>query len=178
MVRALAVLIAAALAVPAATPPQDSKSTVLVKQLTQLLDQKKLENIAAADPASPGTFVAALYFPGTQLLAVSAKYAAPQLMTDRLAKKDYQEIYVDLSSAFVAGSKVLVMDIYADGLVAKPKGDNPADSVDRGTSSTAFDGDWKKAKLSEAEYTKAFDDADTVYAHILELLIGKLRSGT
>jgi len=178
MVRALAVLIAAALAVPAATPAQDSKSTVLIMQLTQLLDQKKLENIAAADPQAPGTFVAALYFPGTQLLAVSAKYAAPQLMADRLVKKDYQEIYVDLSSAFVPGSKLLVMDIFADGLIAKPKGDAPADSIDKGSTSLSFDGDWKKAKLSEADYTKAFDEADAAYAHILELLISKLKSGT
>jgi hypothetical protein len=178
MVVALAVLFAAVLAMPAAAGPQDPKSADLAKQLAQLLDDKKLDAIAAADADAPGTFVAALYFPGTQLLAVSAKYSAPSLLNEKLAKKDYRDIYVDLSSASIAGSKVFVMDTFGDGLVAKPKGDAPADSVERGTSSTSFDGDFKKAKLSEADYAKAFDEADAAYAKILQTLIAKLKSGT
>src|SRR4029078_10620977 len=148
-----------------------SKSADLAKQLAQLLDEKKLDSIAAADAQAAGTFVAALYFPGTQLLVVSAKYSAPQLLNDRLTKKEYRDIYIDLSSASVAGSKVFVMDTFADGLVAKPKADNPADSVERPGSTASFDGDWKKAKQSEAEYMKSFDEADTAYAHLLQLLI-------
>jgi len=177
MVRALAVL-AAVLAVPAAAAAQESKSADLVKQLGQLLDEKKLDAIAAVDAATPDTFVAALYFPGTQLLAVSAKYSAPQLLNEKLAKKDYRDIYVDLSSASVVGSKVFVMDTFADGLVAKPKSDSPADSVERGTTSISFDGDFKKAKLSEADYAKSFDQCDSAYVKILQTLIAKLKSGT
>jgi hypothetical protein len=179
MVRALAVLFAAAaLAAPIAAAPQDSKSADLVKQLGQLLDEKKLDAIAAADANTPGTFIAALYFPGTQLLAVSAKYSAPQLLTDKLAKKDYRDVYVDLSSASVIGSKVFVMDTFADGLVLKPKGDAAPDAVERGTSSTTFDGDFKKAKLSEADYTKSYDEAEAAYVKMLQALIAKLKSGT
>lgn len=178
MVRTLAVLFAAMLAVPAAARPQDGKSVDLAKQLAQLLEDKKLDAIASADAQSPGVFAAALYFPGTQLLVVSAKYAAPPLLNDKLAKKDYRDVYIDLSSASMPESKVFVMDTFADGLVAKPKGDSPADSVERGTKSVAFDGDFKKAKMSEADYTKAFDEADAAYAHILQLLITKLKAGT
>ena len=179
MLRALAVLFAAAAAAaPIAAAPQDSKSAELVKQLGQLLDDKKMDAIAAADADTPGTFIAALYFPGTQLLAVSAKYSAPQLLNEKLAKKDYRDIYVDLSSASIAGSKVFVMDTFADGLMAKPKGDAPPDSVERGTASTTFDGDYKKAKMSEAEYAKAYDEADAAYVKMLQALIAKLKSGS
>ena len=53
---------------------QDSKSADIVKQLTQLLDAKKLDSIAAPDPQSPGTYVAALYFSGSQLLVKDRRY--------------------------------------------------------------------------------------------------------
>lgn len=179
MVRPLAVVIAVMLALPAsAVPGQDSKSADLAKQLAQLLDEKKLDAIAAADSQTPGTFIAALYFPGSTLLVVSAKYAAPSLLDDKLTKKDYREIYVDLSSASMAGTKTFVMDTFADGLVQKPKGDAPADSVERPNGTTAFDGDYKKAKISEADYAKSFDEADAAYAKFLQVLIAKLKSGT
>jgi hypothetical protein len=178
MVRTLAVLFAAVLAVPVASRAQDAKSADLARQFVQLLDQKKLDAIAAADAQTPGSFAAALYFPGTQLLVVSAKYSAPALMNEALAKKDYHEVYVDLSSASIASTKVFVMDTFADGLMVKPKGDAPADSVETAGKMVTFDGDYKKLKQSEAEYTKSFDDADAAYSRILQVLIGKLKSGT
>lgn len=164
---------------PAAARAQDTKSPELAKQLAQLLDQKKLDSLAAKDPQDPGTFHAALYFPGTQLLVVSAKYTAPALLTDLLAKKDYRAVYVELSSASVPGSKVFVMDIYADGLMMKPSGDQPPDSVERAGTQSTFDGGWKKAKIAEADYMKSYSDADAAYAHVLQLLINQLKgSGT
>ena len=153
---------------------QDAKSAAAAKQLGEVLDRLKLDSIAAPDPADPGAFVAALYFQGAQLLVVSAKYAAPSLITDKLAKKDFRDVYIDLNAASVAGSKVFVMDQGADGLVAKP-GDNPADSWEQNNKTTAFDGDWKKAKISEEEYTKAFATADERYAKILSLLTEQAR---
>jgi hypothetical protein len=178
MVRSLAVLFALVLALPAAARAQDSKSADLARQLAQLLDDKKLDAIAAADPQAAGSFAAALYFPGTELLVVSAKYSAPAKMNEALAKKDYHEVYADLSAASVAGSKVFVMDINADGLVVKPRGDSPADSVERASGTVSFDGDPKKAKLSDADYAKAFQEADSAYSQMLQLLISKLKSGT
>jgi hypothetical protein len=148
---------------------QEPKSRAAAKQLSDVLDRTKLDAIAAPDPSEPGVFVAALYFQGAQLLVVSAKYSAPTLLTDKLAKKDYRDIYIDLNAASVAGTKIFVMDQAADGLVAKP-GDNAADSWEQGNKTTTFDGDWKKAKLSEEEYGKAFTAADDRYARILTLL--------
>jgi len=165
----------------ASAPPawaQDSKSGALARQLIAALDAAKMDSIAAKDPSGTDVYCAALYFAGSPLLVVAAKYSAPQLLNERLTKKEYGEIYADLSAASVAGSKVFVMDTFADGLVAKPKGDSPADSVERGTATVAFDGDAKKAKMSDAEYAKAFSECDDAYARILQLLITKLKSGT
>ena len=155
---------------PAPATAQDSKSSAVAKQLTEVLDRLKLDAIAAPDPTDASTFVAALYFQGGQLLVVSAKYSAPTLLTAKLAKKDYRDVYIDLNAASVAGSKIFVMDQTCDGLVAKPGGDNAPDTWEQGTTTTVFDGDWKKAKMSEEEYVKAFTGADERYARILTLL--------
>ena len=178
---ALVALALAACVAPAAVSAlgQDGKSPDLAKQFTQLLDQKKLDAFAMADPKNPGTFIGALYFPGTQLIVVSGKYTAPALLTDMLAKKDYRGVYAELAAASVPASKLFVMDTYADGLTIKPSGGNAPDSVDSGTTHATFDGDFKKAKLSEAEYQKLFTELDAAYAKALESLIAQLKtSGT
>jgi hypothetical protein len=171
------VLGAAALIVSAATVPvplaaaQESKSAPVAKELVQALEAAKLENIAAPDPADSGSFVAALYIPGTQLLVVSAKYSAPPLLTDRIKTNDYMGVYVDLQSASIRGSKVFVQDAGADGLRMKPDGDQAADTVEHGDKTVVFDGEPKKAKMSEADYSKAYADADERYAKMLSVLV-------
>ena len=175
--RALFALLFVSITVPAAA--QDLKSGDVVKQLTQLLESKKLDTIAAADAKNPGTYVAAMYIPGTQLLVVSAKYAAPAMLTELLARKDFRGVYVELSSASIPSSKLLVMDAYANGLMPKPSGDQPADSIDRGGTLSTFDGAWKKAKITEADYMKTYGDADAAYSQLLQLLVAHLKaSGT
>jgi hypothetical protein len=165
--------------VPSGAHAQDVKTSDLAKQLAQLLDSKKLDAIALPDAQNPGTYVAALYIPGTQLLVVSGKYTAPALMTDLLTKKDYRGAYSELVSAAVPDSKLFVMDTYADGLMLKPSGSNAPDTVGAGAKSTTFDGEWKKAKISEAEYAKTFADNDAAYARALQSLIAHLKtSGT
>ena len=58
---------------PAASA-QESKSAALAKQLASTLDARKLDSVAAKDPASPDTYIGALYFPGLQLLTIAGKY--------------------------------------------------------------------------------------------------------
>ena len=169
----LAAVLALSLAATAAA--QDSKSAALAKQLTAALDAAKLESIAAADPVNPGTFVAALYFANAQLLVVSAKYAAPQLLAAKLAKKDYREIYIDLNSASVAETKVFIEDLFADGLKAKRDEDKPFDTYEIAGKRTAFDGKWKEQKLTEQDYMKAFTTADDTYSKILMALLAELK---
>jgi hypothetical protein len=164
------------LSMAGAAGAQDLKSGDLAKQLTQLLDSRKLADVAVADTQNPGTYIAALYFPGTQLLVVSAKYSAPQMLTELLARKDFRGGYVELTSASVPASKLFVMDAYANGLLPKPSGEQPADSVDRGGTLSTFDGAWKKAKVTEADYMKSFGEADAAYTRLLQLLVNHLKS--
>jgi hypothetical protein len=153
---------------------QGSRSAVVAKELTQVLEAAKLEGIATADPSVPGTFIAALYIQGTQLLVVSAKYSAPLLLVDKIGKKDYRDVYIDLSSASVAGTKIFIQDQSCDGLVSKPDGDNLADSWEEHNKTVAFDGA-KKAKVSEDEYLKTFNAADERYAKMLSLLVAQAK---
>ena len=171
-------LTAALLLVPSVTLGQAPKSAALATELARLMDQAKVDSIAAKHPTLPDGYIGALYFPGSQLLVVLAKYAAPQLLNEKIAKKDYREVYIDLSSASIAGSKLFVMDANADGLLPKPGDDQAFDSAERGGSQFTFDGSWKKAKMTEAEYLKAFGDIDAAYAKALQLLIGQLKSGS
>jgi len=157
---------------------QTAKSAAAAKELAQALDAAKLDAIAAADPAEPGTFVAALYFSGSQILVVSAKYSAPALLTDKIAKQNYRDVYIDLNSASVAGTKVFVIDTNVDGLVAKPDDGQGVDQWEQGKTQISFDGQWKKAKMSEEEYMKAFADADAKYSHILQVLTTQAKKGS
>ena len=170
----LTVAVCAAAAVRPAVA-QESKSAAAAKQLVQALDAAKLDAIAAADPADPGTFVAALYFAGSQILVVSAKYSAPPLLNTKIASKEFRDIYIDLNSASVAGTKIFVIDQGIDGLVAKPDGDQAADTYENGKTTVSFDGDWRKAKMSEDDYMKTFVSADERYAKILALLTAQAK---
>ena len=95
-----------------------------------------------------------------------------------MSSKNYRDIYIDLNSASVAGSKVFIIDQSCDGLVARPDGDQAADTFENGSSQLAFDGDWRKAKLSEDEYMKAFSEADQRYARILSLLAAQAKGAS
>jgi hypothetical protein len=176
MINRTRLLVAAALLLPIAvvSARQDSKSAPAAKELTQALDAAKLDAIAAADPSDPGTFVAALYIQGSQLLVVSAKYAAPPLLVAKLKTKEYRDIYMDLSSASVAGTKVFIMDSGCDGLTRKD-GDAGPDSFEAGTQQVTFNGDWDKQKMNEDAYKKAFGDADARYLKILGLLTAQAK---
>jgi hypothetical protein len=154
---------------------QAAKSQALAKQLAAALDAAKLDAIAAADPADPSTFVAALYISGSQLLVVSAKYAAPPLLTAKIKTKEYRDVYIDLSAASVAGSKTFIIDQNCDGLFSKPDDNAVPDSWEAGTLSVLFDGDWRKAKMSEADYMKTYSAADERYAALIALLTAEAK---
>lgn len=173
---AAGILFAFASASPAAA--QEAKSAAAAKALVEALDSAKLDSIAAVDPSEPGMFAAALYIPGTQLLVVAARYAAPPLLMDKLTRKEYRDIYIDLNSASMPDTKLFVMDQSVDGLVARPDDDKPADTWEKGKTTLAFNGKWKDAKMSEEEYMKAFTDADERYARILNLLTAQVKGKT
>jgi hypothetical protein len=163
------------LALSAAAQAQESKSAALAKQLAAALDASKLDSIAAKDPSAPDIFIGALYFPGVQLLVVSAKYTVPALLNEKLGNKQYRDVYIDLNSASVPDSKVFIEDLGCDGLKADHNEGQPYDTCEIAGKRTAFDGDYKKQKLSKEEYQKAFSTADDRYSQMLQALLAQLK---
>jgi hypothetical protein len=154
---------------------QEPKSAAPAKELAQLLTSKKLESIAARMPDSREEFVGALTFPG-QLMVVWAKTTAPSVVNEKLLKKDYREVYIDLNSASVLESRHFVTDLGPDGIRFKPEQkQGAADTHDLGAKSMRFDGNWREDKMSEADYTKAHAEADAAYARAVQALIDELK---
>jgi hypothetical protein len=173
IVRACLVVVVM-LAFPENARAQDSESSRAAKQLAAALDAAKIDSIAAKDATRPGTYVAALYFPGTQLLVISAQYTAPALLDQKLLKKEYRDVYLDLYGAPMPGTKVFIEDFGADGFKAKPDNDSAPDSYEAGGKRTAFDGNWSAQKLSESEYQQTFTAAGDLYAKVLAALLDQL----
>ena len=170
--RSLGVPLAAAalLVLSGHVTAQELRTAAAARQLTSTLDRLKLDAVAAPDPSAPDRFLAALYFPGAQLLVVSAQYSAPSLLKAKLEKRDYRDVYIDLNAASVPGSKIFVMDGGADGLSPRPDDSHGTDSWEQEGKTVTFDGDWRGAKLSEQEYMKIFTSADEQYARMLTAL--------
>jgi hypothetical protein len=160
--------------VPAAARAQAPKSLAAGKDLAAALDAKKLDAIAAKIPGESDRYVAALYFPGLQLLVISGKYPAPTLMDPRVAQKQYRDVYLELSGTVPKESKIFVLDMGAPGLNAK-KADGFFDTWTQADKQVVFDGSWDAQKISEADYTKRFAAADEEYTKILAALLAEAK---
>jgi hypothetical protein len=160
------------LLVPSIAFAQQSKSAALATELARLLDASKLDSIAAK---AADQYVGALYLPGTQLLVVQAKYSVPEHMNQLLTQKAYRDAYIDLNSASDLKTKIFISDLGANGLRFKRENNQPSDTVDLPGKSIAFDGEWDKAKISEAEYTKTYQATDEQYSQMLQALITALK---
>ena len=171
-IRGLSLMVLAGLLlVPARVSAQDSKSAAVAAELTRLLDQMKLDSVAARQGTDQ--FVAALYFQGSQLLVVGARYSSPDRITYLIGQKQYRDVYADLSSASEQATKVFVMDLGANGLKFKRENKEPFDTVDSSGNSIAFNGE--RGKLSEDDYRKAFATSDEQYAAMLQALLAALK---
>lgn len=155
---------------------ETSTSTAKAEELVKLLDQMKLDSVAAAGSADH--FIGALYLPGSQLLVVSGKFAFSDRPTVLIERKLYRDVYTDLSGAAELATKVLYSDLGANGLKFRRESNQPFDTVDMAGKSYIFDGDWRRAKLSREEYTKAFTAADEQYAQMLQTLINQLKKSS
>lgn len=158
-----------------AVAQESTKSSALAKELAAMLDQAKATTFAAKDPAKEDEYVAAMYFPGSQLLVVTAKYAVPIYVNEKLGKKEYMEVYIDLNSASVPASKIFVSDLQANGLVARPEEGQAFDTFEEGGKAMPFDRNWKKRDMSEEDYMKAFASADERYSRMLSILIAQIK---
>jgi hypothetical protein len=175
-VRCVAGSIVAAfmLLVPVAASAQAPKSSTLAAELVRLLDQAKLDSLAAK-VAAPDQYAALLYLPGSQLLVVQAKYTVPARMDMSLTEKKYRDVYIDLNSASVPSSKIFISDLGADGLQPKRNGNKPFDTVDVNGKTYSLDGEWGKAKISEDEYMKTYETTEAEYVKMLEALVAQIK---
>jgi hypothetical protein len=150
---------------------QESASATKAAALTKLLDQQKLDVVAAHDPNQPGRFVAALYYPGAQLLAVSAAYPAPELLQQKIADRKYRDVYMDLQVPATQQGRFFVMDLQANGLRKTRDGDAAFDiTYENGGNQVSFDGDWSRQNMSKTLYDARFKADDERYAKMLSAL--------
>lgn len=145
---------------------QTPTSTQLAKQLVTTL--AGVDAIATRDPQDPGRAIAALVFPESQLLVVSAPYPDAAGLDALLTHRMYREVYSALQQPSISTGKVFFQDMGCDGF-------QPG-SVDvmyeDGKTQTIFDGNWKKQKLSQSAYEQRARDAETRYARLLSALVG------
>jgi len=153
---------------------QESKSAALAKELTSILQQRKLDTVAARHPAAPDQFVAALHVPG-QLLVVWARTSAPAVVNEKLLRREFRDVYIDLNSASIPESRVMVTDGGADGLRAKREPNQPFDMHDTRSKSIRFDGNWRENRMSEQDYMKVFTQTDEAYVAALQALVNALK---
>jgi hypothetical protein len=150
------------------------RSATLAKELTALMQERKLDSIAARHPAAADQFVAALFFPG-QLLVVWARTTAPAILNEKLIRREFRDVYIDLNSASIPESRVMVSDGSADGLRPRREANQPFDTHDANGKITRFDGNWREDKMSEAEYMKIYTQVDSAYVAALEALLSELK---
>jgi hypothetical protein len=157
----------AALSVPLLA--QEPQSAAPARELAQLMSEKKIDSIATRLPGRADEFAGALVF-SSQIVVVWARYSVPSVLNEKLLKREYREVYIDLNSASIAETRNFVTDIGSDG-IRRGQRDQPADTHDIGNKSMRFDGNWREDKMSEADYMKAYADADAAYAKVLAVLI-------
>jgi hypothetical protein len=172
--QSAAVLGFAVLCLPAPAGAQTSKSAAIAKELVAVMDEKKLDAIAAKLPAASDQFAAALYFPGVQLLVISGQYSAPVLMEPRLAKKEYKDTYMELTGTVAPATRISVQDLGAPGL-SQRRQDNLFDTWTQAGKPIMFDGDPDRQKISNEDYAKSFAAADEEYAKILGALLAEAK---
>lgn len=164
----------------AAVGGQESQSSAKAAAVTKLLDAQKLDAVAAIEDQQTGRFAAALYYPGTQLLVVSAVHPQPDVAAQRLAERKYRDVYLDLQGSATRKGRFFVVDLEADGLKRTRESGAAFDQtyID-GTNLISYDSDWKKQEMSQATYQERFQRDDKRYAGILAALEQELtRQGT
>ena len=160
--------------VVAAAPAERPQSSILVKQLVTAMSALKLDAIAAKDPEDPGRFVAALVFPGVQLLVISTRHQSLDYVTLQLGKREFRSLYEELQRG-VPESRLFFHDMGCDGFVRN-------DSVDifyeGPTEQTMLDGDWAAQSLTETAYDAKRKAAEAKYAHALSVLLDAAKKMT
>ena len=167
VVLALSLSTGAAPAAPDAAP----RSPALAAELTGLLATNGLDAIAVADVEHADRFIAAFTIPGVQLLVVDAKPPAATLLQQRIAAKQYRDVYTELQRPESTEGRIFVYDFHADGLTSEG-GDVLYES---GAVRTIFNGNPAAQKLNDAAYRQRVSQTDEQYSRMLSVLIDALK---
>ena len=160
--------------VVAAAAAEIPQSSILVNQLVATMSALKLDVIAAKDPEDPGRFIAAMVFPGVQLLVVSSRHQSLDYVTAQLGKRDFREVYDALQRGVPEG-RLFFHAMGCDGFV---KNDSIDIFYEGPTAQTLLDGDWSAQSLTEAAYDAKRKAAEAKYAHALSVLLGAAKKFT
>jgi hypothetical protein len=136
-----------------------------------------LDSVAARHPVADDQFVAALFFPG-QLLLVSARTTAPAVLNEKLIRREFRDVYIDLNSASIPESRIMISDGGADGLRPTREPNQPFDTHDASGKSVRFDGNWREDRMSEKDYMTIFGEADELYVQALTALVNELKKSS
>lgn len=172
-------LCAVPLLVAGMTAPQTRAfaSADAARTLTWAMQQQSLDAVAAADPVDPGTFVAALFIPGGQLLVVSARHPSTAGVAHRIAMHQYRDAYLDLQATPTPEGKFFVLDAGADGILSALPGNGNVDVVyEDGARQIRFNGDLQAQHLTASEYDAKLAAADVRYARLLALLTSAVQA--
>lgn len=161
-------LVAALLLGPVVPEARENLSTEAAKTLTAAMTARHLDALATVDPANANHFVAALLIPDSQLLVVEADYPNPSELTALIERQQYRDVYAALQQPSTVSTRVLFIDAGCDGL----KIDRDAIDVlyERETNQVLLDGDWKKARLAEAEYQQKTQKAVSEFTRAVSVL--------
>ena len=169
MIVALALSLSAGAA--SAAPDPAPRSSALAAELNELLKTAGLDAIAVADPENGDRFIAAFTVPGVQLLVVDAKTPTPALLQQRIAAKQYRDVYTELQRAESTNGRIFIYDFHADGLTSEG-GDVLYES---GAVRAIFNGNAAAQKLSDRAYEERVSQTDQQYSRMLQLLVDAMK---
>ena len=113
-----------------------------------------------------------MLIPDVQLLVVAAKSTAADYLASQIGQRQFQEVYATLNATAVPDTKLFFQDMGCDGLT-----DSGIDIMyEHGKDQTIFDRDWKRQKISKADYEAKVEKADDQYGQILALLTQSLQA--
>jgi len=113
---------------------------------------------------------------GGQMLVVSARHPSVDGLTQRIAARQYRDVYLDLQGTPTPQHKFFVQDSGADGISnARPEGGGVDVLYEDGVTQTLFNGRPKAQKLTPEQYNARLAAADARYAHLLTLLTAAAR---
>ena len=150
-------------------------ATEAVRGFVSARDVAGVETIAAADPAEPGAFVAAMYVRGGQMLLVSSRHPSVEALTHRIAARQYRDVYLDLQGTPTPERKFFVQDSGADGMSNALEGGGVDVLYEDGVTQTLFNGKPKAQNLTAAQYAARLAAADARYARLLTVLTAAVR---